>query len=69
MLRQHLEKTLWIAIFFSNWVFFNDHSQITGLQGKGKGIFLSSSLSLPPASQTLTVITGDYCRELTSAHR
>ena len=39
MLQQHLEKTLWIAIFFSDWVFFNDHSQITGLQGKGKGIF------------------------------
>ena len=25
--------------FFSIWVFFHDHSRITGLQGKGEGIF------------------------------
>ena len=28
-------------IFFSVWVFFHDHSQITGLQEKGKGISLT----------------------------
>ena len=39
-------------IFFSIWVFFHDHSRITGLQGKG-GDFFNSSLPLPPASQTL----------------
>ena len=32
------EKIL-IAFFFSIWVFFHDHSQFTGLQGKGEGIF------------------------------
>ena len=28
-------------IFFSIWVFFHEHSQITGLQGKGEGISLT----------------------------
>ena len=27
--------------FFSIWVFFHDHSRITGLQGKGEGISLT----------------------------
>ena len=27
--------------FFSAWVFFHDHSRITGLQGKGRGISLT----------------------------
>ena len=27
--------------FFSIWVFFHEHSQIIGLQGKGEGIFLT----------------------------
>ena len=29
------------AIFFSIWVFFHEHSRITGLQGKGEGISLT----------------------------
>ena len=28
------------TIFFSIWVFFHEHSRITGLQGKMEGIFL-----------------------------
>ena len=31
--------------------------------------FYNSSLPLPPASRTLRHQLGDYCRELTSAHR
>ena len=37
--------------------------------GEGGGHFINSSLPLPPASQTLRHQPGDYCRELTSAHR
>ena len=35
--------------------------------GKGGGHFFNSSLSSPPASQTLRHYPGNYCRELTSA--
>ena len=28
-------------VFFSIWVFFHEHSRITGLQDKGKGISLT----------------------------
>ena len=40
-------------MFFSIWVFFHEHSRITGLEGKGGGHFFNSSLPLPPASQIL----------------
>ena len=33
--------TLSCWFFFSIWVFFHEHSRITGLQGKGEGISLS----------------------------
>ena len=36
--------------------------------GERGGLFFNSSLTLPPASQTLRHQLGDYCRELTSAH-
>ena len=36
--------------------------------GEGGGYFITSSLSLPPASQTLRHWQGDYCRELSSAY-
>ena len=52
--------------FFSIWVFFHNHSRTTGLQGKEESI---SSLPLPHASQTFRHYPGDYCRDLTSAHR
>ena len=37
--------------------------------GKGGGHFFNSSLPLPPASQTFRYQSGNYCRELSSAHR
>ena len=54
--------------FFSIWVFFHEHSRITGLQREGGGHFFISLLPPPPASQTLRHQPSDYCRELTSAH-
>ena len=41
-----------LLLFFYIWVFFHNHSRITGLQGKRGGYFCNSSLPLPPASQT-----------------
>ena len=35
---------------------------------EGGGYLFNSSLSVPPASQTLRHQQGDFCRELTSAH-
>ena len=32
----------WIFQFFSIWIFFHEHSRITGLQGEGEGISLTS---------------------------
>ena len=37
--------------------------------GEGRGYFFNSSLLPPHASQTLRHQLGDYCRELTPAHR
>ena len=37
--------------------------------GEGRGHFFNSSLTLPPASQTLRHQPGDYCRELTSSQQ
>ena len=64
----HILQLISRAFFFSVWVFFHNHSQTTGLQGKGKGIFFNSSLPLPPALQTLRHQPGDYFRQLTSAY-
>ena len=36
----HQVKGCLVDIFFSIWVFFHDHSQFTGLQGKGGRAFL-----------------------------
>ena len=55
--------------FFSISVFFHEHSRSTRQQGKGGSYLFNSFLPLPPALQTLTHQLGDYCRELTSAHR
>ena len=35
---------------------------------KGGGYFINSSLTLPPASQTLRHYPGNYCRQLTTGH-
>ena len=48
-----LSVSFFFFLFFSMWVFFHELSRITGLQGKGEGYFINSSLQLPPASQTL----------------
>ena len=38
----HYQRSdFFIYLFFSIWVFFHEHSQITGLQGKGEGISLT----------------------------
>ena len=44
------------AHFFSIWVFFHDHSQITGLQGKGEGISLTPRYYFHPLYRHLDII-------------
>ena len=42
--------------FFSIWVFFHEHSQFIGQQGKGEALFNSSvTPPPPPASRTLDI--------------
>ena len=60
-------KILRRSHFFSIWVFFHDHSRITGPQGKGKGISLSPQYHFHPLHRHLRDQPGDYNRELTSA--
>ena len=47
-------RRLWklrnVEIFFSMRIFFHEHSRITGLQGKGKGISLTPHYHLHTAS-------------------
>ena len=51
-----------IIIFFSIWVFFHDHSQITGLLGKGEGISLTPHYHFHPFQRHL-----DISRAVTAA--
>ena len=37
-----------ISFFFSVWLFFHDHSRITGLQEKGEGISLTTHYHFHP---------------------
>ena len=62
-------KILRRSHFFSIWVFFHDHSRITGPQGKGKGISLSPQYHFHPLHRHLRDWPGDYSRELTSAQK
>ena len=48
-------------IFFSIWVSFHEHSRITGLQGKGEGIFLTPHYHFHPLQRHL-----DISREITA---
>ena len=41
--------------FFSMWVFFHEHSRITGLQGKGEGISLTPQYHFPPLHRHLDI--------------
>ena len=42
-------------IFFSIWVFFHDHSRITGLQGKGEGISVTPHYHFHPLHRHLDI--------------
>ena len=54
--------------FFLCLVFLSPTRECFRTAGEGRGYFINSSLPLLPASQTLRHQSGDYCRELTSAH-
>ena len=54
--------------FFSIWVFFHEHSQFTGQQGKGEGIYLTPLYHFHLLHRHLDISRADCCRELTSAH-
>ena len=41
--------------FFTIWVFFHDHSRITGLQGKGEGISLTPHYHFHPLHTHLDI--------------
>ena len=41
--------------FFSTWVFFHEHSRITGLQGKGEGISLTPHYHFHPLHRRLDI--------------
>ena len=43
------------VFFFSMWVFFHEHSRITGLQGKGEGISLTPQYHSPPLHRHLDI--------------
>ena len=54
-------------LFFCIWVFFQNHSRFTGLQGKGEGISLTPHYHFHPLHRRLRHLPGDCCWELTSA--
>ena len=79
----HLQFSLIPFFFFSIWVFFHDHSRITGLQRKGEGISLTPlyhshplhkhrdiSRVITAESSPLHIVTRDSYREpLVSEHK
>ena len=44
-----------LYLFFSIWVFFHEHSQITGLQRKGEGISLTPQYHFHPLHRHLDI--------------
>ena len=51
-------KVMWKAnnyFFFSIWIFCYDHSRITGLKGKGEGIFLTPHYHFHPLHRHLDI--------------
>ena len=51
-----------VVVFFSVWVFFHNHSQITGLQGKAEGISSTPQYHFRPLHRYLDIsraITAD----------
>ena len=59
----------WVIFFFSLWVFFHNHSRITGLQGMGEGISLSPHYYFHPLHRNLDISRAITEKQLTSAHR
>ena len=50
-----LERKGKLSNCFSIWVFFHEHSRITGLQGKGESIFLTRYYHLHPLQRQLDI--------------
>ena len=44
-----------VKSFFSIWVFFHNHSRITGLQGKGEGVSLTHDYHFHPLHRNLHI--------------
>ena len=49
------KKESWIFFFFSIWVFFHEHSQFTGQQGKWEGIYLTPLYHFHPLQRHLDI--------------
>ena len=49
-----------LKYFFSTWDFFHEHSQFTGMQGKGKAISLTSLYYFHPLHRHFRHYLGDY---------
>ena len=47
--------SLYFFFIFSIWLFFHEHSRITGLQGKGKGISLTPYYHFHPLHRHLDI--------------
>ena len=58
-----------VGFFFLSEFSFTTIHESQDCTGKGGGHFFNSSLPLPPVSQTFRYQSGNYCRELSSAHR
>ena len=61
-------KYLTHFFFFSVWVFFHEHSQITGLQGKGEGIFLTRHYHFHPLHRHFDIISQAITAESSPLH-
>ena len=66
-LNQYLVPYFYVVVFFSIWVFFYEHSRITGLQRKGVGISLTPHYHFHPLHRHLD-ISRAITAELTSGH-
>ena len=53
--KEAFENNIYIYIFFSIWVFFHEHSRITGLQEKGEGISLTPHYHFHPLHRRLDI--------------
>ena len=48
-------NSVFFCFFFSIWVFFHEHSRITGLQEKGEGIYLTPHYHFHPLHRHLDI--------------